>query len=95
MSLYSFERELLTYALWYNEHRSHQALQCRTPNEVYEGRFPACDMPRIEVRCMPKGKHSDTAVVERIAEKAPRLRLVVKHFDNRRHLPIVELEHAA
>ncbi len=92
----AFERELLTYALWYNEHRTHQALQGRTPNEVHEGRFPACDMPRIEVIRMPKGnKNPDTAVIERIAEKAPRLRLVVKHFDNRRHLPIVELERAA
>jgi hypothetical protein len=91
----AFERELLTYALWYNEHRPHQSLQGRTPNEVYESRFPARDMPHIEVRRMPKGKHSDTAVVERLTEKAPRLRLVVKHFENRRHLPIVELERAA
>jgi hypothetical protein len=90
-----FEQELLTYALWYNEHRAHQTLCGCTPNEVYEGRFPACDKPRLDVRRLPKSKNAATAAVEPIFKKATRLRLVVKQFGGRKHLPIVELERAA
>jgi transposase InsO family protein len=91
----AFEQELLMYALWYNEHRPHQSLLGRTPNEVYEERFAARDKPPLEVRRMPKSENPGTACVEPIIEIAPRLRLVVKHFEGRKHLPIVELERAA
>src|SRR5512145_2571078 len=90
-----FEQELLTYVLWYNEYRVHQALRGCTPNEVYEGRFPACDKPRLDVRRLPKSKNAATAAIEPLVEKTSRLRLVARQFEGRRHLPIVELERAA
>ena len=90
-----FEAELISYALWYNEHRPHQSLQGRTPNEVYEGRVAARDEPRLEVRRVQKGDDAAAEGVEPIDKTVPRLRLVVKHFEGRKHLPIVELERAA
>jgi hypothetical protein len=44
---------------------------------------------------VPKSKTGSSDKAEPLVEKATRLRLVVKQFDGRRHLPIVELERAA
>ncbi|MBI2277064.1 MAG: transposase [Dechloromonas sp.] len=35
------------YFDWYNEHRPHEALNGRTPNEVYYARAPANEAPRV------------------------------------------------
>jgi transposase InsO family protein len=46
----AFDTELLFYLDWYNEHRPHQSLAGRTPNEVYDGARPARDGPRFETK---------------------------------------------
>jgi hypothetical protein len=43
-------RELAAYFDWYAEHRPHTHLRGRTPNEVYFGRRPANEVPRLEPR---------------------------------------------
>ena len=45
-----FEREVGFIIDWYNEHRPHDTLGGRTPNEVYFSRPPANEQPRIEPR---------------------------------------------
>ena len=50
LRLTDFNDELIRYVVWYNEHRPHQTLRGRTPNEVYESRLPARDGLRLEPR---------------------------------------------
>jgi hypothetical protein len=51
----TFRKELYLYAEWYNEHRPHQTLDGRTPNEVYFDRPAANEAPRFEPRpCWPQ-----------------------------------------
>ena len=45
-----FEVELGLIIDWYNEHRPHETLGGRTPNEVYFSRPAANEQPRIEPR---------------------------------------------
>ena len=45
-----FEREVGFIIDWYNEHRPHETLGGKTPNEVYFSRPPANELPRIEPR---------------------------------------------
>jgi hypothetical protein len=44
---------------------------------------------------MAKAVRLTSSKVETACRAPPQLRLVVKHFENRRHLPIVELRRAA
>lgn len=46
----AFRRMVAHYLQWYNEHRPHETLGGKTPNEVYFGRSPAHERPRIEPR---------------------------------------------
>ena len=46
----SFRHEVTAIAAWYNEHRPHMTLGGKTPNEVYDGHYPANRKPRIEPR---------------------------------------------
>ena len=43
-------RELISHLDWYNEHRPHEYLDGKTPNEVYHDRPAASETPRIEPR---------------------------------------------
>ena len=89
LSLAPFQNELLRYVTWFNEHRPHQSLAGRTPNEIYDGTRLARDASRFETRTEPrKGKNH---AVERVTK----LRLVVSQLDGRPYLPIVKLERAA
>ena len=87
----AFEQELLSYVRWYNEHCPHRTLHAKTPNEVSEARFPASEQPRIETRDRPTRESSSTAASHKVAG----LRLLVKHFEDRKHLPVMELKRAA
>ena len=79
LSRETMRRELALYSSWFAEHRPHQGLDGSTPNEVYDGR-PACDVAIKE-------KQKPT--------KIPRRELVVRFYEGRRQLPIVELRRAA
>jgi hypothetical protein len=95
LRLSDFNEEFIRYVVWYNEHRPHQYLHGRTPNEVYDCRFPARDDPRLEPRTKyplkaRNGNHASTLV-----HRATNLQVVVTHLDNRRHLPLVSIKQAA
>jgi hypothetical protein len=100
-----FRREptsVAVYVRWFNEHRPHTYLRGRTPNEVYFGRKPANEQPRLEPRleypqdawCAspPAGGSPQTSVRGR---RGVRLALEVSHFEGKRHLPVVALRRAA
>ena len=95
LRLSDFNEELIRYVIWYNEHRPHQYLHGRTPNEVYDSRFPARDGPRLEPRPKYPLKTRDGNQTSTLAQRAINLQIVVTHLDDRRHLPIVSIKQAA
>lgn len=73
------------YATWFNDHRPHQALDGRTPTEVYRG-------SEREARVIePRPKWP----VEKQAKRTRRIERAITLFESRRHLPIIELTPAA
>ena len=80
--------DLSAYTTWYNEYRPHQSLEGCTPREVYESSSPANLARRFEPRAKWPA-HQDHAV------SCTRLTLSVTYHEDRRHLPIIELKHAA
>jgi hypothetical protein len=95
LRLSDFNEELIRYVIWYNEHRPHQFLNGRTPNEVYESRFPARDSPRLEPRPKYPLNAYDGNNASTLAQRATELQVVVAHLDERRHLPIISIKQAA
>ncbi len=84
------------YATWYNQHRPHTALGGRTPMEVYRGLSPANEAPRFEPRSRWPRKSrcaSPAAVIK--GRRGVRLDVMLSRFENRQHLPVVELRRAA
>ena len=79
--------DLSAYLSWFNEHRPHQFLDGRTPLEVYQNSTPANEVARFEPR--PKWPAQERAAL------CDRLTLSVSHHQGRKHLPIIELKHAA
>jgi len=84
--------ELVCHLEWYNQHRPHEYLDGRTPNEVYYDR-PATN---LALRVEPRAAWPTTS-----ACAAPRVpirgapgqvfRLVVDYHAGRKHLPVVKL----
>ncbi len=94
-ALAAIRRELVLYVTWYNEHRPHSGLDGRTPMEVYHGLSPANEAPRFEPRPQwPRRSRCAAPVVPVKGRVGARLRLVVSRFENRPHLPVVELRRA-
>jgi transposase InsO family protein len=92
----AFLRELTATVDWYNECRPHTWLGGETPNERYNGRFPANRRPRFEPRSRwPCG--SPCARPWALARGSPgtRLTLDVSFHAGQRHLPIVKLRRVA
>lgn len=92
----AFMRELHWFQTWFNEHRPHAGLNGRTPNEVYERRFPAHRKPRYEPRAKwPRG--SPCAKPWALTRGSPGavLELDVEFLAGRRNLPIVTLRRVA
>lgn len=84
------------YVTWYNEMRPHQGLAGRTPHEVFYGKRPAHQRPRIE----PRARYPDAAPCA--SPQAPvrgrrggAFRVVVSHPPGLPHLPLVSLRNAA
>ena len=89
-------QEVACYATWYNEHRPHTALGGRTPMEVYRGLPPANEASRFEPRSRwPLKSRCAGPVVPVKGKRGVRLTFMLSRFENRPHLPVVELRPAA
>jgi len=88
--------ELTCHLDWYNEHRPHDYLDGRTPNEVYHDRPAANQAPRIEPRsnwpcrapCAAPAADIDGAPGQKVS-------LVVRFHAGRKHLPVIQLRRVA
>jgi len=90
-------REELTCHLdWHNEHRPHEYLDGRTPNELYHDRPAANQTPRIEPRSNWPPKAACAAPTADI-DGAPgrKVSLVVSFHAGRKHLPVIRLRRVA
>jgi len=91
-----FEREMKCIIEWFNEHRPHEALDGRTPNEVYFSRLPANEQPRIEPRRnWPRGSPCSKPQVGINGEPGDPVIFEIDCFEGRRHLPIIRVRPAA
>ena len=96
LSRESFRQEMVLIGAWYNEDRPHMTLGGKTPNEVYEKRFPANRKPRIEPRPRwPRGSRCAKPQTLVAGKPGQRFEMNVAFHGNRRHLPIVTLQRAA
>lgn len=92
----AFHKELDFFAEWYNEHRPHQWLDGRTPDEVYFDLPPANRAPRWEPRPRwPRGSPCAKPQVLVKGQPGTGVELVVTFQDGRKHLPIVTLKRVA
>ena len=91
-----FEREVGFIIDWYNEHRPHDTLGGRTPNEVYFSRPPANEQPRIEPRPRwPRGSPCAKPQVAIDGAPGDPFILEIGCYKERRHLPVVRGRRAA
>ncbi len=89
-------REVACYATWYNEHRPHSGLGGRTPLEMYQGLPPANEAPRFEPRPLwPRNARCAGPAAPVKGKRGVRLTLMLSRFDDRPHLPVVEMRRAA
>ncbi len=91
-----FRHEVALLVQWYNEHRPHTTLRGCTPDEVYHAKYPANRKPRYEPRARwPRG--SPCAVPWALVRGSPgaQLELNVEFLGDRKHLPIVRVQHVA
>jgi len=93
LQLDAMRRELRLYAVWYNQHRPSQALDGRTPREVYASLPTANTEPRFEPRTSWPSNASPQTLMR--GERGTKLSLVVGYVEGRRHLPVVEIRQAA
>ena len=92
----TFRRKLGHYAEWYNEHRPHQWLNGRTPDEVYFNRPPANRAPRWEPRSRwPRGSPCAKPQVLVKGRPGAHVELAITFQGGRKHLPIVTLKRVA
>jgi hypothetical protein len=92
----NFQRELDAVVEWHYHHRPHTWLGGKTPDEIYEGCFPANRKPRFEPRSRwPRG--SPCAKPWALVQGSPgaRVEMEVTLHAGRRHLPVATLQRAA
>jgi transposase InsO family protein len=91
-----FRRELTLYSTWYNHERPSEALEGRTPYEIYYDLDAACFTPRFEPRRRwPRGSPCAAPQARIRGRRGFRLKLGVSYLAGRKHLPIIELKQAA
>jgi transposase InsO family protein/transposase-like protein len=91
-----FERELRMIVDWYNEHRPHDTLDGKTPNEIYFSRPPANEQPRFELRTRwPRGSPCAKPQVSIEGEPGDPVILDIDCYHGRRHLPVIRTRRAA
>jgi hypothetical protein len=92
----AFCREVEAAIRWYNEFRPHTTLGGRTPDEAYNGTYPANRRPRFEPRAhWPRGSPCARPCVLVKGKPGVLLELDIEFLDDRRHLPIVRVKRAA
>jgi hypothetical protein len=80
----------------YNEYRPHTYLDGRTPQEVYEDLVPANTKPRLEPRPQwPRGSPCAAPHAKISSQSGARFLLTLTFMENRRHLPVIELQRVA
>ena len=90
------EREARLAVDWYNEHRPHETLGGKTPNEVHFARSPANEQPRIEPRRKwPRGSPCAKPQVAAQGNPGDAMILEIDYHEGRRHLPIIRVRPAA
>ena len=91
-----YEQEASLIIDWYNEHRPHNTLDGKTPNEVFYSRPAASEQPRLEPRVRwPRGSPCATPQVEIDGEAGDPNVLEIDCLEGRRHLPIIDAQRAA
>ena len=91
-----FEQEVRLVIDWYNEHRPHETLGGRTPNEVHFARPPANEQPRIEPRRQwPRGSPCAKPIVGIDGDPGAPIIVEIDCYEGRRHLPIIRVRPAA
>lgn len=90
------ERELSLIIKWYNEHRPHDTLGGKTPNEVYFSRPAANEQPRLEPRKRwPRSSPCAKPQVGIEGEPGDPIIFEIDCLEDRRHLPIIRAQRAA
>jgi len=90
-----FEREVALAIDWYNEHRPHETLGGKTPNEVYFTRSPANEQPRFEPReRWPRGSPCASPQVDIEGESGDAIVLEIDFLAGRAHLPVISARRA-
>ena len=91
-----FEREVGCAIDWYNEHRPHETLGGKTPNEVHFSRPPANEQPRIEPRQKwPRGSPCAKPQVDIQGDPGDAMILEIDCHEGRRHLPVIRARRVA
>ncbi len=91
----AFRRNVQATVDWFNEYRPHTTLRGRTPNEVYERRFPANRRPRLEPRNRwPRGAPCARPHALVRGKPGTIVELDVEFHAGCQHLPIVALRRA-
>ena len=92
----AFEREIGLVIDWYNEHRPHETLDGKTPNEVHFTRPPASEQPRIEPRRKwPRDAPCAKPMVGIEGDPGAPIIVEIDCQEGRRHLPIISVRRAA
>ncbi|MCP4823224.1 MAG: DDE-type integrase/transposase/recombinase [Shimia sp.] len=92
----TFHQELTCFTNWYDQNRPHSTLDGRTPHEVYHKLRPASERPRFE----PRSRWRRTARCASpqapvVSHCGARIRLDVRYYRGRKHLPVVALRRVA
>ena len=91
-----FRESLLRFIRWYNEHRPNQAIDGKTPDELYFSKTPDNCRPRIEPRKRWPRKAKCAAPNTLVAgQPGDEFTIQVHFIDGQKHLPVVTLKRAA
>lgn len=84
--------ELICHLDWYNEHRPHEYLDGRTPNEACHDRAAANSAACVEPRpAWPAAARCAAPYVPIRGVSGQMLRLVIDYHVGRKHLPVIRL----
>ena len=92
----AMRRRIAAYVAWFHEHRPHQGLGGRTPEEVFLRKRPRNERARLEPRARwPARSGCAGPLARRRVKNFSRLALVVRFHRGHRQLPVVELKRVA